>query len=159
MASFTEVGIEKGKQTRFNKNHKPWNFNIPWSEEYKSKLSEMFKGLHSSPNTEFKEGSIPWNKGKEHVQIQGAKHYNWKGGCIIYYGKGWYTQKRKALERDNYMCQVCGKTKEDIGFYPHVHHIIPFRTFDNNKEANKLTNLVTLCPNHHIQMERGCIKL
>lgn len=154
--AFTKIGIKKGKETRFKKNNKPWNKNIPMSKQVKIKLSKKLKGMHSSSNTEFKRGRNPWNKGLEGY-LAGEKHYNWKGGYFPYYGKGWYIQREKALKRDNHACQICGKTKEEIGRYPDVHHIIPFRLFDNNEEANKLTNLITLCPVHHITAERGDI--
>lgn len=37
------------------------------TEEYKQRMSLMFKGRHHSPNTEFKKGHLIWNKGKTNV--------------------------------------------------------------------------------------------
>jgi len=37
----------------------------------------------------------------------------------------------------------------DHGYELHVHHIKPIREFDEPEEANVLSNLVTLCHEHH----------
>lgn len=83
--------------------------------------------------------------------LRGAKIYNWKGGYLPYYGENWLSQRRLALKRDNYTCQKCGKTKEDLGKNPDVHHIKPFREFglEHFAEANSLENLVCLCGKCH----------
>jgi len=78
---------------------------------------------------------------------------NWKGGYEEYYGSNWICQKRKALERDNYECRVCGKERDEIGKNPSVHHIKPIREFDEKENANKLSNLVCLCRKHHGAVE------
>lgn len=88
---------------------------------------------------------------------------NWTGGHsqYVYYGPNWHSQRRKALKRDDYTCQVCGATD-----YLHVHHIKPFATFnyitgynDNYLKANRLSNLVTLCQCCHKPVECGLIDL
>ena len=53
-------------------------------------MSEVQKGKHFSPKTEFKkgvyqgfgfqEGHISQNKGKKFPQFSGKRHWNWKGG-------------------------------------------------------------------------------
>lgn len=43
-------------------NFVPWNKGGHHTEKTKKLLSEMFKGKHRSPSTEFKKGIIPWNK-------------------------------------------------------------------------------------------------
>lgn len=82
--------IQKGKhhspRTEFKKGHIPWTkgkklpkqlvekirerckgkkyaLGHKLSEEQKKKMSEIKKGKHTSPNTEFKKGQTPWNKG------------------------------------------------------------------------------------------------
>ncbi len=74
------------------------------------------------------------------------------------YGPNWAAQRRKALERDDFRCQVCGASGGDL----HVHHIRPFRDFDyvrgeneNYRYANEIDNLVTLCPSCHQRAEEG----
>jgi len=67
------------------------------------------------------------------------------------YGKNWDCQRQLARERDRFKCQVCGL--EERGSAHHVHHIIPFRNFNQYIEANELSNLITLCPNCHQRAE------
>lgn len=88
---------------------------------------------------------------------------NFKGGISqdskYYRGSNWKTQKRRAMKRDNYECQVCGKRRNEVGFFGlGVHHIIPYRHFKGNLEAaNQLENLITLCRKHHALIEWGKI--
>jgi len=70
----------------------------------------------------------------------------------LYIGN-WSKNKKKALERDNYTCQKCGKTKEEIGRNPDVHHKIPIRTFDDISNGHKIKNLICLCPECHTEEE------
>ena len=57
---------------------------------------------------------------------------------------GYNYYKNKALERDNYTCQECGYSEELI---MEVDHIKTRKDFP--ELINKLSNLVTLCPNCH----------
>ncbi|MEX1248092.1 MAG: Zn-binding domain-containing protein, partial [Anaerolineales bacterium] len=67
------------------------------------------------------------------------------------YGPSWPAVRDAARARDGYTCQVCGIPENGR---PHdVHHKMPFRTFTSYKEANRLENLVTLCPNCHRRAE------
>jgi len=87
------------------------------------------------------------------IQKIGKNNPNWVGGNnTFYYGANWDRQKRQAKKRDNYTCQKCGYEFGGNRFLD-VHHIIPFRLFDNYKLANKLDNLITLCRTCHIQTE------
>jgi len=94
----------------------------------------------------------------------GEDHYAYKGGGgLSYYGPNWDEQKLKARIRDHCQCQVCGKHDgehiEQHGRVNHVHHIKPRRDFIDDdgllnwKESNKLSNLITLCSNHHPKLE------
>lgn len=73
------------------------------------------------------------------------------------YGSGWLLQRRKARKRDKYTCQRCGidevEHKDMYGCELHVHHITPWDEFDDPRERNKLTNLVTLCASCHAKIE------
>jgi len=69
------------------------------------------------------------------------------------YGPDWKPQRKSARERDNFTCQVCGIIETD--HQHHVHHKIPFRSFNSYGEANNLGNLVTLCSNCHKRVETG----
>ncbi len=67
------------------------------------------------------------------------------------YGPDWPRQRELARARDGYRCRVCGAPEE--GRAHHVHHKIPFRLFADAAEANRLENLVTLCPACHRRAE------
>lgn len=71
------------------------------------------------------------------------------------YGKNWTTQRQRCLDRDDHECRVCGADESAIGREPAVHHITPRNQFDDSewRQYNDLSNLVTLCPTHHGQLE------
>lgn len=79
------------------------------------------------------------------------------GDGYQYYGPDWPEQREKARERDGYVCQRigCGRTECRNGADLHVHHLIPFREFDDREEANALENLVTVCAEHHNELEQS----
>ena len=83
----------------------------------------------------------------------GENNPAWRGGHAPYYGPDWRPQRRKARKRDNYTCQECGKTQQENGAKLDVHHIVRFGDFDSYKEANRLSNLVTLCHPCHMKRE------
>jgi len=96
----------------------------------------------------------------------GANHPNWTGGEVEYYGPNWQQQKRAARSRDKKRCQYCGVTAKKLGRELDVHHIRPFRTFgyvagenDRYLEANRLENLISLCPSCHKRAECRAIPL
>ncbi|MDI6767720.1 MAG: HNH endonuclease [Bacteroidota bacterium] len=53
----------------------------------------------------------------------------------------WETIRDQVLQRDNWVCQVCGKSTSG-----QVHHIIPRRSGG----SDTLTNLITLCGRCHV---------
>jgi DEAD/DEAH box helicase domain-containing protein len=74
------------------------------------------------------------------------------------YGPGWPRQRDLARARDGYRCQVCSAPEQ--GRSHDVHHKVPFRSFviaaGGNppfEVANRLENLVTLCPACHRRAE------
>jgi len=89
--------------------------------------------------------------------LTGDKVYNYRGGYEKWenYGPSWPWARKQALERDNHTCQNCGKTKQDLGKEPDVHHKIPFRFFglERHEKANRLSNLVCYCPKCHKDIE------
>lgn len=87
----------------------------------------------------------------------GENNPKWRGGCRKYYGPNWVKQRRAARKRDNYTCQRCGRTQEQLGKSLDVHHIIRFNDFDNYEDANKLSNLISLCPKCHTYVEHNGI--
>jgi len=63
------------------------------------------------------------------------------------YGKAWNTLSNAIRTRDLFKCRHCGTAETDKAF--DVHHVIPFRKFDQAEQANHPENLVTLCPRCH----------
>lgn len=89
---------------------------------------------------------------------RGENNPSWRGGHKYYRGPNWGQQRKLAYERDQGVCQNCGKKtpKGGIGFQ--VHHIKPYRLFRGDYlAANQLTNLITLCPSCHRRAEFGKI--
>jgi len=80
---------------------------------------------------------------------QGENNPNWCGGYEGEYGHTWPRMREKALERDEYECQVCG-AEEQL----HVHHKLPVRTFEDPDEAHYMVNLVTCCVSCHPKLDR-----
>lgn len=75
------------------------------------------------------------------------------------YSANWKSQRRAALIRDNFTCQYCKKSPKKPR-YLHVHHITPAYIFNGHwEEANKLENLITLCPTCHKKAESGKIPI
>lgn len=69
------------------------------------------------------------------------------------YGKGWGKLRLSILKRDNYRCQMCNVILESKDL--HVHHITPYRSFQNPESANIPENLVSLCPSCHRRAEQS----
>lgn len=71
------------------------------------------------------------------------------------YEGNWPEQRRRAKHRDQARCQDCDTTDaehhEEYGRGLDVHHKVPYREFDDPKQANELSNLVTLCRLCHNQ--------
>lgn len=67
------------------------------------------------------------------------------------YGPDWPAIRDAVRARDGHACQVCGLPENGR---PHdVHHKAPFRSFASRQEANRLDNLITLCPACHRKAE------
>lgn len=108
----------------------------------------------------FCSNSCHWEYVKENELLVGENNPSWEGGAPDYYGESWPSQRRKALEEADYNCQMCGKTKKEMGQNPDVHHRKPFREYgvENHKEANRLDNLICLCRSCHSTWERISIQ-
>jgi DEAD/DEAH box helicase domain-containing protein len=77
------------------------------------------------------------------------------------YGPNWPAQRDAARARDGYACRQCNAPERE-GRQHDVHHVTPFRVFgyvpgvnDLYKLANRLENLITLCPACHRRVERA----
>lgn len=141
------------------KKRKPNFLGKKHSENSKNKISKTKKGQRVSPSTEFKNGCIPWNKGKNGVYSKDVlenwskkrkgkqikeKHPNWQGGLSFQpYTIDWTeTLKKSIRERDGYTCQLCGKPQNTKRKHS-IHHI------DYDKKNCNPNNLITLCTGCH----------
>jgi DEAD/DEAH box helicase domain-containing protein len=75
------------------------------------------------------------------------------------YGPSWPSARQAARARDGYVCRQCGAPQREEREHD-VHHIRPFREFGfipgenhNDRLANDLENLITLCPSCHHRAE------
>ncbi len=68
------------------------------------------------------------------------------------YGPGWNRLRDAVRLRDGHRCQVCGAA-ESGNRHHEVHHKVPYRQFLSAAEANRMVNLVTLCPSCHRKAE------
>ena len=133
-------------ENRSGKNHPSWSGGMVTVEceycgsEYEEKPCRVERTRFCSQDCLYK-----WRSESR----SGENSPLWRGGYSSYRGKNWLEQRSKAIERDNSCCQRCGD--EDS---LQVHHIEPFRTFENYKEANKLENLITLCTVCHRKVEK-----
>jgi DEAD/DEAH box helicase domain-containing protein len=69
------------------------------------------------------------------------------------YGPDWSKLREQARARDQYKCQVCGAPETTRQH--DIHHRVPFRTFTDITQANRLENLITLCRTCHQQVEQN----
>ena len=82
----------------------------------------------------------------------GSDHHQWEGGSLTYGGR-WWAVRRQALERDDHACRVCGRSHDEIGREPDVHHVVRVRDFDDPNDAHSLDNVVCLCRSCHRHVE------
>jgi DEAD/DEAH box helicase domain-containing protein len=68
------------------------------------------------------------------------------------YGLNWNRLREAVRSRDGYRCQVCGAPESGNRLHD-VHHKVPFRQFLSAAEANRMENLITLCPACHHKAE------
>lgn len=81
----------------------------------------------------------------------GEEHPDYKGGGWQNYGSNWGRQRELAIERDFGRCRMCNDDHDQL----HVHHETPWEHFDSNERANRLENLLTLCPSCHAGVENS----
>ena len=67
------------------------------------------------------------------------------------YGSNWLTSRELILKRDEYKCQICGKSNSLASLQ--IHHKQPLRSFLSINEANLPANLITLCSRCHQRAE------
>lgn len=135
----------KRRVSEANKGRVAWNEGIPCSDDVKETLRNANKG------------QTPWNKGKSgykvkpcsderrrkisksHIGVRtGAENHFWKGGISFdpYCSKFNNTLREEIRERDDRLCQLCGK--KENGCRHAVHHI-------HYLKSDCEPDLITLC--------------
>jgi len=69
------------------------------------------------------------------------------------YGSDWEIIRAEVLDQADYRCSECGQPIE--GRKATVHHKSKIKSFKNRNQANRLENLVALCPKCHAAHERA----
>jgi 5-methylcytosine-specific restriction protein A len=66
---------------------------------------------------------------------------------------------RRVKYVHNYRCQICGETIKLHGgkFYAESHHIKPLGNKHNGPDV--IENIICVCPNHHVQLDYGAIRI
>jgi hypothetical protein len=128
-------------QTSFKKGRTSFNKGKKLTEEHKKAISNAQKGEKA-----FWYGKKTWNYGKPYTQIQGSKHWNWKGGSPRRTNTfEWDVIRKEVYKRDGWVCQVCGKKPKIL----QCHHIVPYRI----SQDDSIENLITLCCSCHTKEE------
>ncbi len=83
--------------------------------------------------------------------IDKLREQNLWGSDPNVYGPNWQSLRQKIITRDANICRGCGNRFESSQL--HVHHLVPFRNFEDPAIANQASNLVSLCPACHRKAE------
>lgn len=116
-----------------------------FSEKHKKAISNGRLGMKLSEEHRKHIGDAnrkKWASGFFDTIHKGKYNKHWRGGIEKGYTYDFESLRVFVRDRDNYMCQICGKhlhkTRDS-----HVHHI------DGNKKHNEMDNLILLCTSCH----------
>jgi 5-methylcytosine-specific restriction endonuclease McrA len=68
-------------------------------------------------------------------------------------GGNWEDLTARVRARDGGQCRRCGVGEGTLGRQLDVHHVVPFRMFRTADEANRIDNLIAVCPSCHKALE------
>lgn len=162
--NFGEIpeGYRVGYKDGNPKNNIVENIVLVSSEEYGKRLSKLSKGRvfseeHKQAISKGRTGMTLSNEHRKHIAESNSRKWaegiydkvhkgkynkHWRGGVEKGYTYDFENLRVFVRDRDNYLCQICGKHlhKNRDG---HVHHI------DGNKKHNEMDNLILLCTSCH----------
>lgn len=119
--------------------------------EVRAKNSESRRGKpHHSEETKrrMRGENNPMRRPEVRAKFIGKNHPRWISGLKRKYPIEFNNQLKQSIrERDNYICQLCGRTQEENGRKLDVHHI------DYNKINIHPLNLITLCRSCNLVVE------
>ena len=119
-------------------------FSKKWKENIGKVAKIRQKKLWQNPEYRKKMSDV-------HKWLIGEKNPNWRGGITSKILKRcnqlwWKELRKKVYERDNWLCQICGKhCHKDI----QCHHVFPERLGGQHT----LDNLITLCRKCHMLVD------
>ena len=91
-----------------------------------------------------------WISLEESLTDKLARSGVWNSGRLEY-GPDWSDRREAVVTRDQSTCQVCAQSMSSSQL--HVHHLEPLRSFQSRREANRLDNLIAVCPRCHRRLE------
>ena len=133
------------------------------SLETKEMWSKKRKGIHNSPETEFKAGGGKPNNA--YIFPRGNKNPSWSGGIYRTFRQKvmklpeYIKWRKEVFSRDSHTCQHCSV----VGGELHAHHMCPYIRIINDNDIKTLTqaisclllwdinNGVTLCKKCHMK--------
>lgn len=121
---------------------------IPWNKGKKFKHRGSFTRGHKRGMTGKKHSDETKQKMRNnHAIVFGDKNPNWKGGISNRNPKvrkgSWKKWRRKVLEKDNFICQICKKERGNLC----VHHLQRWNEFPDRRFD--IHNGITLCAECH----------
>lgn len=149
---FSEDHKRRISESKRGENHPM--FGKKFSAERRAKISEAHRGKkhteeHRRNNAEAQCGKKLSEEHKLKISeaFRGENHPNWQGGISFEpYGLEFNSELRQQIRaRDNFTCQECNYTEDQLGRTLSVHHI------DYDKRNNDPENLVSLCNSCHSQ--------
>lgn len=87
----------------------------------------------------------------------GEQSPQWRGGSVENYGASWEQAREAARARDDYRCQECEVSENDLPEQLSVAHIVAFRFYGiaAHDLANRLDNLRSLCRRCHLRFDHA----
>ena len=122
-----------------------------WREKHPERWKEVIKKYRdkNQQNINIKNKEY-YQKHKDIISRKAKEKYKrWreKHPCKTQ-AEGWETIRKKVLERDNYICQICGKKANE------VHHTDGSGSNHFTRDMNNnIDNLITLCHACHMKIE------